>query len=320
MLEISTSIAYFCHMRKIAGRNILDYGIVSICIFLAFSVFQPFGMDGLEENPINFWYLFLETGLIFISQVVAEIITVYVFGFPSDYSKDIPYQRKRLLCFFLVLLPLVSLILEGFWNVVLHGWNHIGYMWTDDEGSFTLRNWLYQLVEDACVCVLVYGYTWMLTTKRMKEYQLQQLASINSMLENAAEAQNTEEERPSENICIHGDSKESLELCPNDILFVESVANYVDIWYFDKEEVCQKRLRSTLKAIEETLSSFEFMVHCHRAFLVNINFITHVEGNAAGCQVQLFGLQKSLPVSKANIELLRTALARRDGSSLKPSR
>lgn len=307
-------------MRKISGRSILDYAIVSICIFLAFAVFQPFGMDGLEEDPINFWYLFQETGLIFISQVIAEVITVYAFGMPADYSKDIHYQRKRLLCFFLILLPLISFLLEGFWNIVLHGWDHIDYMWREQDGSFTLRNWLYQFVEDACVCVLVYGYIWILTTRRMKEYQLQQMASINSMLENAAESQEAEDEKPIEDICIHGDSKESLELCPSDILFVESVANYVEIWFFDNGEVCQKRLRSTLKAIEETLSPYEFMVHCHRAFLVNINFITHIDGNAAGCQIQLFSLQKSIPVSKANIELLRSALARRDSSSTKSSR
>jgi len=316
MLDISACIAYFCYMRKITGRSILDFAIVSICIFLAFAVFQPFGMDGLEKDPINFWYLFQETGLIFISQVIAEMITVYVFRMPVDYSKDTPYQRKRLICFFLILLPLVSFLIEGFWNVVLHGWNHVGYMWRDQDGNFTMNNWLYQVVEDACVCVLVFGYMWILTTKRMKEYQIQQMATINSMLENAVEMKEADVDKPIEKVYIQGDSKEGIELCPSDILFVESVANYVEIWYFDNGEVCQKRLRSTLKAIEKILTSYEFMVHCHRAFLVNINFITHIEGNAAGCQIQLFGLQKSIPVSKANIELLRTALARRDSSGI----
>jgi len=43
----------------------------------------------------------------------------------------------------------------------------------------------------------------------------------------------------------------------------------------------------------------------HRAFLININFITQVSGNAAGYKVQLFSIDKQIPVSKANVTLFR---------------
>lgn len=62
----------------------------------------------------------------------------------------------------------------------------------------------------------------------------------------------------------------------------------------------QKRLRCSLHDIENMLSPYSYIIHIHRAFLVNMNFITQVSGNAAGYKLQLFGSDKELPVSKAN--------------------
>ncbi|MCQ2130958.1 MAG: LytTR family transcriptional regulator [Bacteroidales bacterium] len=62
----------------------------------------------------------------------------------------------------------------------------------------------------------------------------------------------------------------------------------------------QKRLRCSLHDIENMLSPYSYIIHIHRAFLVNMNFITQVSGNAAGYKLQLFGSDKVLPVSKAN--------------------
>ena len=94
----------------------------------------------------------------------------------------------------------------------------------------------------------------------------------------------------------------------NDILYIESIANYLSIWYFLDGELKQKRIRNTLKSVEETLAGNSFILHCHRAFLVNTRFITHVDGNAAGCQLHLFSIDKTIPVSKSNIKALRQAL------------
>lgn len=47
--------------------------------------------------------------------------------------------------------------------------------------------------------------------------------------------------------------------------------------------------------------TIKHIFHIHRAFLVNLNFITQVSGNAAGNKLQLFGSDKVLPVSKANV-------------------
>ncbi len=86
------------------------------------------------------------------------------------------------------------------------------------------------------------------------------------------------------------------------------MANYLNISYFADGELRQKRIRNTLKNVEEMLSGCPFLFHCHRVFLVNIRFITHFEGNSDGCQLHMFSIDRTIPVSKANIDALRQVL------------
>ena len=96
---------------------------------------------------------------------------------------------------------------------------------------------------------------------------------------------------------------------PRDILYVESMANYADIYYISDNEPKHLTLRITLKQIKETLSEFAYIVQCHRAFLVNINFVVSMTARNPGYQLQLFGVEKQLPVSRANNEVIKQALS-----------
>lgn len=146
-----------------------------------------------------------------------------------------------------------------------------------------------------------------ITRVRNIEHTLLELASINRMLE--TEQTKLRSRLPKDNvtdkIVIHGDSHESLTVNPLDVIYVESVGNYLNIVYLNDSELCQKRLRSSLKEVEETLEAYPFLVHTHRAFLVNINFITQVSGNSAGYKISMFSTDRVLPVSKANVPLFR---------------
>lgn len=146
-----------------------------------------------------------------------------------------------------------------------------------------------------------------ITRVRNIEHTLLELASINRMLE--TEQTKLRSRLPKDNvtdkIVIHGDSRESLTVNPLDVIYVESEGNYLSIVYLNDSELCQKRLRSSLKEVEETLEAYPFLVHTHRAFLVNINFITQVSGNSAGYKISMFSTDRVLPVSKANVPLFR---------------
>lgn len=147
-----------------------------------------------------------------------------------------------------------------------------------------------------------------LSEVRQMRYVLHELLLINQMLEEKNSISASPEEEEKVMVTLRGDTRESLTIEPNDIIYIESIANYINIVYFKDSELCQKRIRSSLKDIESVLESHTYIVHIHRAFLVNIRFITQVTGNSAGYKVELFGCDKVLPVSKSNVQLFKERL------------
>lgn len=90
----------------------------------------------------------------------------------------------------------------------------------------------------------------------------------------------------------------------NDILAIESVRNYVIIRLPEKEI----KYRSTIKQLEETLSPHSKFVRCHRAFIINTQKIQNVEGNSQGLRLFVENSEHYIPVSRANIAKLKSAI------------
>lgn len=278
--------------------------MLAIGFFTFFTLLKPWGMQNYVVDSL--WYL-QSIGcctMIFLFSLLSEVVVTYVFNLPSDYSKDWPYQIKREAIFLAFLVIVLSAVIGQYFTIIQHGWKHWIYFWVDYEGHFTLKWYLDNAAQDIVWCIFIGIYWYFMTKSRMKEHKIQELLSLNEALEKTESAPETR----ADIIEITGDSKESLTVSPSDILYIESVANYLSIWYFLDGELKQKRIRNTLKNVEVTLAGYPFLLHCHRAFLVNTHFITHVEGNSAGCQLHLFSIDRTIPVSKANIEALRKAI------------
>ncbi len=64
------------------------------------------------------------------------------------------------------------------------------------------------------------------------------------------------------------------QISPDDILFIESCGDYVTIFCADKKPV----VHGTLKSWEEKLKEYSFL-KVHRAVVVNLSKISHIEGN-----------------------------------------
>ena len=101
----------------------------------------------------------------------------------------------------------------------------------------------------------------------------------------------------------------TLVLAPRNIIYVESMSNYADICYIADNETKHKTLRITLKQIRASLENVDTIVQCHRAFLVNLDFVVALSTRPQGYQLQLFGIEKQIPVSRANTEAIKSKLA-----------
>ena len=93
--------------------------------------------------------------------------------------------------------------------------------------------------------------------------------------------------------------RERLSLSPNQLRYVESVDNYVQVHWLDDGTAQKTVLRSTLKGIESALGQHPQFFRCHRAFVVNLLTVVHADGNARGYQLTLDGVKETIPVSRS---------------------
>lgn len=108
---------------------------------------------------------------------------------------------------------------------------------------------------------------------------------------------------------LEGDTRDSvLEVNTQNILYVESMANYANIWYMDGDTAVKKTLRITLKQIKENLHDAPFLVQCHRAFVVNLDFVLSVSSRQNGYQLRMFGTDCSVPVSRTYLPMIKERL------------
>lgn len=308
-------INYLCtkkNMNHIPRIIIIDYLLISFGIFLVIILLKPFGTrDFLQNNELPYLYYMLEGVFFFAIFIVSELLTTYIFKFPVDYSQSKDYQLRRIVSLAIPCILLNTIFDGEFFIIIRYGWEHWSYAWLDLTGKPSLRYFIHNLAQATSMGVFVNAFVIFLTYNRMQKYQIEELQSLNQMLDAEQKMLRSRltKDNVTDKIIIHGDSRESLIVNPLDIMYVESVGNYLSIVYFNDSELCQKRLRSSLKEVEEALEAFPFMVHTHRAFLVNINFITQVSGNSAGYKISMFSTDHVLPVSKANVALFKEKIS-----------
>ncbi len=148
--------------------------------------------------------------------------------------------------------------------------------------------------------------------------ELEEVRAINALLEeremerdkNNDSIEANTSETDSSSITIQGNTASSqLQVSPSDIVYIESLSNYADIWYMHEGERKHATLRITMKQLREQLSDYPYLTSCHRAYIVNINYVVSLSSRTTGnYQLQLLGFDKQIPVSKSNTNEIKMAL------------
>jgi len=109
-------------------------------------------------------------------------------------------------------------------------------------------------------------------------------------------------------ITLKGSIKESMSLKSEDIIYIESEGNYVNVYYKQEDKITHRLLRSTIKQMEESLRNYPMFIRCHRAFIVNTNHVSNTKGNAQGYQLTLYNISQEIPVSRTYLKSIKNAL------------
>lgn len=308
---------------------IRENAVAGIIVLLLMGFVGPFNVNELDNT--RFLYFILMALTIFVIGCLAGFFTCYVLKMPLDPSLPLRTIHRNTLMLYLVNLPLTAAGITTIFGAMYC--DHLSDIWWYD-GHINLIpyfHFLYYVVSlGAFICfgTLVRNRNWHL------HYELEEMKAINALLE---ERHSTEEEKRDsphaaschtrmaskekeketapivteeattasvnepECICrFEGNTMSStLEVQPSQILYVESMANYADIWYLDNDMPTHKLLRITLKQVKSLLESIPFLVQCHRAFIVNLHFVVTMTNRSNSYQLELFGTDKQIPVSRS---------------------
>jgi hypothetical protein len=80
-----------------------------------------------------------------------------------------------------------------------------------------------------------------------------------------------------------------------DFLYAEAADNYVKVFYTADQQL----IRSTLKQLEESFQGNSRIFRCHRTFLVNLDKVVHISGNAQGYKLHMERGGQVIPVSRS---------------------
>ena len=82
-----------------------------------------------------------------------------------------------------------------------------------------------------------------------------------------------------------------------DLLYIESTDNYSSLYILDNGKSKKDLIRSTLSKIEIVLNDTN-IVRCHRSYIVNLDHVAKVSGNAQGFKLHLSSGEIVVPVAR----------------------
>lgn len=303
-------------------RIIRESIIAGTFVFLLMGLISPFNVEILGDQRLS--YFLVVSAATTLTGLIVGLFTTYVLKMPLDAKLPVATVHRNSAVLFLVNTPVLAIVLttvNGAYN-----YDHACDIWFSDNGHFTLIPYTYFLYYIGASTVFLYFGVYIRNKNWQLHETLREVRAINTLLEkrqsilaqdeeklrqttpqHAAAANTGSDANP---ICrLYGNTNDStLEVPAADIIYVESMANYASIWYLRDSVPTHKTLRITLKQVKESLNDVPYMAQCHRAFIVNLNFVIAMTNRSNGYQLQIFGTDKPIPVSRTYTTLLKDRL------------
>ena len=280
---------------------------------LALGVFKPFGLGawGWETYAHLLLIWVLGFGVCFLTEVILRFIA----KMPRSYEQGVDYIIRRNLWFQLINTPLVSLMICLYRHFVLSD--------RVPDNQLSWSNYFETLAIIAFISFAI-GLYWRfkfrsryLATELEETRQLnEQLKAVQAQAESRVQsleaAMNQPKEalakQPSDSLTLSGTTSEKIALNINDLLFIETVGNYVKVCHLRNGQVRTDMLRATSKQMEDDLHHYPMIVRCHRAFLVNLAQVEQIISKSGSMQLIIKHSHDNIPVSRSNVSQIKEYL------------
>lgn len=94
----------------------------------------------------------------------------------------------------------------------------------------------------------------------------------------------------------------------NDLILVEAQDNYIKLNYISDGKLHWELIRNTMKQCAHDMKHLPVFFRCHRSFIINLEKIKSVEGNAQGIKLKLESIDEKIPVSRHLIREFKSKL------------
>lgn len=281
-------------MKKDQKESIIVRIVSTTFVILTLAVFKPFGLNGHWLTYVHLFALwFLGLWVCYLT----DIILKYVVNMPRSLTQGVSYIIRRNLWFQIINTPLVSIMICLYRHFVMS--NHF-------EGNrLSWDNFLETLLIMA-FCSFTIGLHWRFKFRsRFLAAELEETRQLNEQL---SKVEQKEQAVECVDITLTGNTNESLSLQVANLLYIETVGNYVKVYHLCDGVVKNDLLRATSKQMEDELRGYPMIVRCHRAFLVNLCQVEQIVTKTGSMQLLIKHSHEYIPVSRSNMAQIKEAI------------
>ena len=259
--------------------SFVNIGYIAVFVFLFLYLIRPFGLRTLENGHFKIALIY---GLItFITGCLFDFISFYVLKIKRDTPS---WTLGKWICMTILLILFIGI--ANFLCSVFYGWAEIHW--------FGLINMIYSTFLIGIFPVVITGL--ILQGRSSKKFEATADVLQKKVIQPVEIQQKQENNEP-----------KLFEIDIRAIRYVQSMQNYISIVYISENGLNKEMRRMTLQQSEADAKDSR-LIRCHRSYMVHLDHIKQIDGNAQGLKLTLDGCEDTVPVSRKFVPIIRTAL------------
>ena len=267
---------YFNPSIKFKFKASLIHGVF---IFFFLNVFKPFSL--YEFKIIIFEYTLGISIISFLGTFFTLYIPALIF---KKYFNEYNWTIGRNLILIIVAITVIGSVLWGFEEIYKEQYNlrKLGLL------EFIYNTFLVSLIP---LTFFIF-----INEKNVRERREKKVLEIKE-IKRKNKIRNSK--KLSREVRIISDNgKESITFYIDKLVYVTSQGNYASFFLKNEGDLKEKILRITLTKIATELKDYSNIIRCHKSYLININEINDISGNARGYLLKLDFIPVDIPVSR----------------------
>ena len=258
------------------SHRLLASVLFSGFIYIFLLIFQPFGISNIQYyKPIYVAGFF---GITLVVMIVSFIVAPAIMTNLFDFDK---WTIKKNLIFITIQFLIIS-ILNWIYN------STIGYGIVKQYG---LLSFIFITVTVGIIPTLFLIYFIERNLARKNNFIA---TNFNESIKHRVDKNENPEIK-----LLSQNNDETIIIELKQLICIKAEGNYLKVFFSPDNEIKSKLIRNSIKNIEEDLTVFENIIRCHRSYIVNLDRVNRMSGNARNFSLHIENLGFTIPVSRS---------------------